>query len=131
MATRRWRVLLGMASVLGAVFAPGCRAPRGPDLVAPEETVAAAPAASAPGGETVHYYAPRPPPAPREDRGQPPSPRHFWAPGYHRWDGHQHVWHPGGWYERRDGLEYIAPHWEDIYSQWEYIPGRWVPAAAR
>src|SRR5262245_49783762 len=108
MMTKRWSVWIVAAAVVAAV---GCRSThQGPDPIAPEETVAGAPTAGLPGVEgasTVHYYGPRPPPARREERGAAPSPRHFWSPGYHRWDGREHVWHPGGWYERRDGHEYI------------------------
>ena len=111
-----------LALVALGIGSPGCKAgDAGPDLPAPEETVATAPEASA----SVHYYGPRPPPAEREPHGVAPSPQHLWAPGFHRWDGRAHVWHPGGWYARREGLDYVAPHWENVYGRWEYIPGRW------
>ena len=35
------------------------------------------------------------PPAPRVVEVPPPRPGFVWAPGYYRWDGHQHVWVDG------------------------------------
>jgi len=126
------RALGLVALVVGSPAAVGCAAgDTSPDLPAPEETVATAPEepASPPGAAAdahpVHYYGPHPPPAPREERGAPPSPQHFWAPGFYRWNGRDHVWTPGSWIPRRDGLDYVAPHWENVYSRYEYIPGRW------
>jgi WXXGXW repeat (2 copies) len=78
-----------------------------------------------PPAPAVHYYAPHPPPAPHEDRVVAPGPGYFWAPGYFRWDGREHVWTPGTWSQRHEGLDYVAPHWENVYSRYEYIPGRW------
>jgi WXXGXW repeat (2 copies) len=74
-----------------------------------------------------HYYAPHAPPALRfEVRGRAPSERHFWAPGYWRWNGREHVWMGGRWELRRDGYEYMGPRWFHRAGRWEYLPGHWV-----
>jgi hypothetical protein len=81
--------------------------------VAPEETAATAPvdndsAASTTSGvekdaRFFHYYAPHAPPAARfEIAGRAPSARHFWAPGYYRYNGREHVW--VGDQRRREGF---------------------------
>jgi hypothetical protein len=130
--------LAGRAVSLCALAA-GCQAaPPSPDRPAPEETVASAlvddgqrvvtTGETPPAAPAVHYYGPHPPPAPREDRGVAPGPGSFWAPGFFRWNGREHVWTPGGWQARREGLDYVAPHWENVYSRYEYIPGRWFHA---
>ena len=135
------RMLMVAVMVVGSVAATGCNRPSesSTDAVAPEETVAtaptaddsASPASASPGVEQdsfrFHYYAPRQPPAARfENRGRAPSERHFWAPGYHRWNGREHVWYNGRWEQRREGYTYFSPRWERRATRWEYIPGRWV-----
>jgi hypothetical protein len=136
--------------ILGATAAIGCNAPAnlGDGAVAPEETAATAPvekdsaaeATQTPGVEQdafrffgprfgfgAHYYAPHAPPAVRyENPGRAPSARHFWAPGYYRWNGREHVWIGGRWEARRDGFEYVGPRWEHRFGRFEYLPGRWV-----
>jgi hypothetical protein len=32
----------------------------------------------------------------------------------------------GRWELRRDGFEFIGPHWVRRFGRYEYIPGRWV-----
>jgi hypothetical protein len=133
------KTMMAMVMVIGAMAATGCSKPSaeiaGP--VAPEESAATAPVeddtatASAMGVEKdhqhFHYYAPRPPAARFEIRGRAPSARHFFAPGYYRYNGREHVWVAGRWEFRREGLEYIAPHWQiDSFGRWEYVPGRWI-----
>ena len=135
------RMMMVAVMVVGAVAATGCNKPSEPtsDAVAPEETVAtaptaddtASPASASPGVEQdsfrFRYYAPRQPPAVRfEERGRAPSERHFWAPGYYRWNGREHVWYNGRWEQRREGYAYFSPRWERRATRWEYIPGRWV-----
>jgi len=61
-----------------------------------------------------------------EVRGIAPSARHFWAPGYYRYNGREHVWVGGRWELRRDGFEFIGPHWVRRFGRFEYIPGRWI-----
>jgi hypothetical protein len=75
----------------------------------------------------VHFYAPHAPPAARfEVRGVAPSARHFWAPGYYRYNGREHVWVGGRWELQRDGLEFVGPRWVRRMRRFEYLPGRWV-----
>jgi hypothetical protein len=132
--------MVAVAMMLGAMAATtGCKAPGDADsnAVAPEENPASAPvdekgsadfeqdALRFRGG--VHYYAPHAPPAVRvEVQGRAPSARHFWVPGYYRWNGREHVWIGGRWEVRRDGYEYLGPRWERRSTRWEYIPGHWV-----
>jgi hypothetical protein len=133
------KMMMAVAMVVGSLAVTGCSKPdaqtAGP--VAPEETAATAPVEGQAANTTAavekdwrgfHFYAPYAPPASRfEFRGFAPSARHFWAPGYYRWNGSEHVWVAGRWELRRDGFEYVAPHWQrDFYGRWEYLPGRWV-----
>ena len=127
-----------VAMAIGVLGATGCSKPGSDDAIAPEESVANAPVeeSSATAGFEQNaryhyygrsYYAPYGPPAVRYERyGRAPSARHFWAPGYYRWDGRQHVWMGGRWEVRRHGYEYVSPHWERHYGRWMYIPGHWV-----
>ena len=122
--------------VVGSLAATGCSTANAADMgpVAPEETAATAPVENASTSAGVekderffHYYAPFAPPAARfEVRGVAPSARHFWAPGYYRWNGREHVWVAGRWELRRDGFEFVGPHWVRRFGRFEYIPGRWV-----
>jgi hypothetical protein len=113
-------LLFGATAIGGAGCKPNDSAPP-----IPEETAEAAPIDE--GARSFHSYGPRrPPPARKEDRGASPGAGFFWAPGYHRWDGHDFVWCPGGWHAKREGYDYVAPHWEDVYARWEYVPGRWI-----
>ena len=48
------------------------------------------------------------------------------APGYHRYNGREHVWVGGHWELRRDGFEYAGPRWVNRVGRFEYLPGRWV-----
>ena len=132
------KLMMAVVMVVGSLAATGCATASADDTgaVAPEETAATAPvenATSATNGIEkdsfgIRFFAPIAPPALRfEVRGAAPSHRHFWAPGYYRYNGRQHVWVAGRWELRRDGLEYIAPHWQrDMFGRWEYIPGHWI-----
>ena len=132
-------MLVAVAMMVGSMAATGCSKPSqqsGAEAIAPEQTVAdapvkQAPSAASPGVEQderrIHYYAPHAPPVVRfEERGRAPSERHFWVPGYYRWSGSEHVWYGGRWEQRRDGYDYVNPHWENVGGQWEFIPGFWM-----
>jgi WXXGXW repeat (2 copies) len=131
------KAMVAVAMMVASVAAIGCNtadAQTGP--VAPEETAVTAPvengqSAAGPGVEQdarfFHYYAPHAPPAARvEFRGVAPSARHFWAPGYYRWNGREHVWNGGRWELRREGFEFVGPRWVNRFGRFEYLPGRWV-----
>ena len=137
------KMMMALVMMVGSLAATGCSTASAQDAgpVAPEETAATAPvatdtatatAANTPHGiekdeRHFHYYAPFAPPAARfESRGRAPSERHFWAPGYYRYNGREHVWIGGRWEMRREGLEFVAPHWVRRFGRWEYLPGRWV-----
>jgi hypothetical protein len=127
--------------MVGSLAATGCSTASAADTgaVAPEETAATAPVENAASNGSngsagvekdarfFHYYAPFGPPAARfEVRGIAPSARHFWAPGYYRYNGREHVWVGGRWELRRDGFEFVGPHWVRRFGRFEYLPGRWV-----
>ena len=133
------KMMMAVVVMVGSLAAMGCSTASAADsgAVAPEESVAGAPVDN--GGATgatagtekderfFHFYAPFAPPAARvELRGIAPSPRHFWAPGYYRFDGREHVWVGGRWELRRDGYEYAGPRWVNRLGRFEYLPGRWV-----
>jgi hypothetical protein len=131
--------MMAVMMMVGSLAAAGCSTASASDSgpVAPEETAATAPvengsATSATNGvekdaRFFHYYAPYAPPAARfELRGVAPSARHFWAPGYYRWNGREHTWIGGRWELRRDGFDFIAPRWVNRFGRIEYLPGRWV-----
>ena len=132
------KMMVAVAMMVGSMGAIGCNKANDSsnEPVAPEQTVAEAPvdndgsAQATPGVEKdsrrVRYYAPYAPPRARyEERGRAPSERHFWTPGYHRWDGRRYVWNDGRWAERRAGYEYVGPRWVNSYGRWEYLPGHW------
>jgi WXXGXW repeat (2 copies) len=130
------KTMVAVVMTVASLAAAGCNTASAQDSgpVAPEETVATAPVDNGTATNGVekderffHFYAPHAPPAARfEVRGVAPSPRHFWAPGYYRWNGREHVWVGGRWELRRDGFEFIAPHWQNVFGRWEYFPGRWI-----
>ena len=131
------KLMVAVVMVVGSLAATGCSTAMAQDsgAVAPEETLATAPventASTANGVEKdarfFHYYAPFAPPAARfEIRGFAPSARHFWTPGYYRYNGREHVWVTGRWVLRRDGFDFAGPHWVRRFGRFEYIPGRWT-----
>ena len=133
------KLMVAVVMVVGSLAATGCSTASAEDAgaVAPEETAATAPVendramnatnAVEKDARFFHFYAPHAPPAARfEIRGVAPSARHFWAPGYYRYNGREHVWVGGRWELRRDGFEFIGPHWVRRFGRFEYLPGRWV-----
>ena len=133
------KMVMAVVMMVGSLAATGCNTASASDAgpVAPEETAATAPVdngsatSTTPGVEKderfFHFYAPFAPPAARvEFRGVAPSERHFWAPGYYRYNGREHVWVGGRWDLRRDGFDFRAPHWVNRAGRFEYLPGRWV-----
>ncbi len=67
-----------------------------------------------------------PPPVIVETAPAPPSPRHVWIGGYHRWDGRTYVWVPGR-YEvpRRHYRTWVPGHWVQHRRGWYWSEGRW------
>ena len=72
-------------------------------------------------GSTAAFGSPRgrvyvrvgPPPSIVDVRSRPPSVRHLWVAGSHRWDGHGYIWVSGRW---------ISPP----YPQAMWVPAHWV-----
>jgi hypothetical protein len=129
------KTMVAVVMMVGSLATAGCSKASAADaaLVAPEETAATAPvddgttAGTEKDARFFHYYAPHAPPAARvELRGIAPSARHFWAPGYYRWNGRDHVWVGGRWELRREGFEFVAPQWVHRFGRFEYMPGRWI-----
>ena len=132
------RMMVAVVMMVGSLAATGCNTASAQDSgpVAPEETAVTAPVDNGTTSTTAgveqdergfRYFAPHAPPAARvEFRGVAPSARHFWAPGYYRYNGREHVWVGGRWELRRDGFEYARPHWVHRLGRFEYLPGRWV-----
>ncbi len=66
------------------------------------------------------------PPAVRvEVVGRPPSPSHFWIPGYWSWRERGHVWVGGRWEHSRPGYGWSRAHWGREGRSWRFSPGRW------
>jgi hypothetical protein len=65
------------------------------------------------------------PPAPRVVEVPPPRPGFVWAPGYYRWDGHQHVWIDGHFMRERRGSHWVPEHWDERHGRYHFEPGHW------
>jgi WXXGXW repeat (2 copies) len=65
------------------------------------------------------------PPAPRVVEVPPPRPGFVWAPGYYRWDGHQHVWVDGRFIRERRGSHWVPEHWNEHHGRYHFEPGHW------
>lgn len=48
-----------------------------------------------------------------------------WAPGYWRWNGHEHVWIEGRWLRARPGWHWVPERWEQRGDRWHFEEGRW------
>ena len=66
------------------------------------------------------------PPGPRVVEVPPPRAGFVWAPGYYRWDGHQHVWVDGRWLRERRGSHWVPEHWDERHGRWHFEPGHWA-----
>ena len=67
-----------------------------------------------------------PPPVIVETAPAPPSPRHVWIGGYHRWDGHAYVWVPGRYEVPHKHYKAWAPgHWAKHHNGWYWVEGHW------
>ena len=67
-----------------------------------------------------------PPRAIVERRPPPPSRRHVWISGYHRWDGRAYIWEPGR-YELppREHAAWVPARWEHRHNGYVFIEGHW------
>jgi hypothetical protein len=147
-------MVVGSVAAIGCNRSNDSAADQGQEAVAPEESPTSAPVDdtagtasqnNAPGIEQDYvsvtglhcygvpdwshacYTARVAPPALRvEVPGRAPSDRHFWAPGYWRWTGHEHAWVGGRWTLRRPGYDYVGPRWANVHNRWQYAPGRWI-----
>ena len=67
-----------------------------------------------------------PPRAIVERRGPPPGRGYIWTPGYHRWDGHRHVWVPGAWVlPPRARAHWVPAHWVRRHHEYVFVEGHW------
>jgi WXXGXW repeat (2 copies) len=72
------------------------------------------------------YVSVPPPPVIVETAPAPPSPRHVWIAGYHRWDGHAYVWVPGHYAVPHKHYKAWAPgHWAKHHNGWYWVEGHW------
>jgi len=65
------------------------------------------------------------PPAPRVIVAPAPRPGFVWAPGYYRWDGHQHIWVDGRWIHERHGSHWVPERWDERHGRYHFVPGHW------
>ena len=76
----------------------------------------------------VRVYVNVRPPAPIvEVRPVAPGPLHVWIPGYHRWDGHAHVWVTGRWdLPPAHYRTWVGGHWvHHPHNGWYWVEGHW------
>ncbi len=67
---------------------------------------------------------------------RPPEPRvvvvperragYAYAPGYWRWNGHQHDWVEGRFIRERRGSHYVPARWEEHGGRWRFQEGHWA-----
>jgi len=68
----------------------------------------------------------RPPAAIVETRPGRPGPNYVWTDGYHRWDGHAHVWVPGAWVvPPRPHAHWVAHRWVPRHGGYVLVEGHW------
>jgi hypothetical protein len=61
-----------------------------------------------------------------ERRGPPPSRRHIWIAGYHRWDGRAYAWVPGRWeLPPRAHAHWVKHHWVHRRGGYVLVEGHW------
>lgn len=66
------------------------------------------------------------PPPPRVVVAPAPRPGYVYAPGYWRWNGHQHVWIDGRYMHERHGQHWVADGWVQRGPHYHYVPGHWA-----
>ncbi len=69
-----------------------------------------------------------PPPRPVEVVPPPPPEHRDWAwhAGYHEWDGHGYVWHPGFYAEPpHRGAHWVPGHWDRRGGGYVWREGHW------
>ncbi|MGD1069372.1 MAG: YXWGXW repeat-containing protein [Bryobacteraceae bacterium] len=79
------------------------------------------------GAANAQVYVGVAPPRPViEHRGPAPGAGYVWIPGYHRWDGHAHVWVAGYWQlPPRPHAHWVAARWAHRPGGWVLIEGHW------
>jgi len=81
-------------------------------------------AISAMGEQVIVQVAP--PRAVVEVRGRPPQPGYVYQRGYHRWDGHAHVWTPGVWVAPpHAGARWVDHRWDHRGHDYVFVEGHW------
>ena len=67
-----------------------------------------------------------PPVAVVETHVTPPSARHIWIAGYHRWNGSAYVWVPGQWaIPPAHHHAWVPGHWAHNHHGYYWIDGHW------
>jgi hypothetical protein len=68
----------------------------------------------------------RPPRAVVEVRGRSPHAGYVYQRGYHRWDGHAHVWVPGVWVAPPHArARWVDHRWEHRGHDYVFVEGHW------
>jgi hypothetical protein len=61
-----------------------------------------------------------------EARIASPGPGYVYQRGYHRWDGHAHVWMPGVWVmPPRPHAHWVDHRWEHRGHNYIFVEGHW------
>jgi WXXGXW repeat (2 copies) len=72
------------------------------------------------------YVRVAPPRAIVETRPARPAAGYIWTPGYHRWDGHAHVWVAGAWVQPPRPHAVWVPHkWVHRHDGYVLVEGHW------
>ena len=67
-----------------------------------------------------------PPHAVYEERGVAPQRGYVYQRGYHRWDGHAHVWTPGVWVAPpRPHARWVDHRWDHRGNDYVFVEGHW------
>jgi hypothetical protein len=69
-----------------------------------------------------------PPPPDRHELAPKSRDGYVWASGHWVWMGHFYKWTSGIWIPAHHGL-WVADRWEQVGTQWHYLPGHWDSAA--
>jgi hypothetical protein len=65
------------------------------------------------------------PPADRHEAVPKPRAGYVWAPGHWEWSGRFYSWTTGTWIVQHRDQQWVADRWEQVGSQYHYLPGHW------
>ena len=77
-------------------------------------------------GCTAVMHVPVGPPVARvEVRSAKPGPKHTWAAGHWKWNGHGYVWADGHWIKNKKNSSWKAGHWKNTPRGHVWVAGYW------